>query len=177
MSAHAPCHMEALPLGRQHTLPPRSLRKSPGQGHGLSPRKKGTHVARNVSGWQLEGPTAVIVSACPPDTWSSPPGHRRGTTHFHSTSAMGSRQLASVSEIWARVMLLLDKSWISWCTHGAWVRLVIHFRVNTFIVITYTTTFTRHLPLEDPGQRFHGLFMYCFFQPHINLQLSKLKFD
>lgn len=121
MSAHAPCHMEALPLGRQHTLPPRSLRKSPGQGHGLSPRKKGTHVARNVSGWQLEGPTAVIVSACPPDTWSSPPGHRRGTTHFHSTSAMGSRQLASVSEIWARVMLLLDKSWISWCTHGDFI--------------------------------------------------------
>lgn len=73
---------------------------------------------RDVSGWELEGPTAVIISACPPDTWSSPPKHMRGTTHFHSVNAMRGRQLASVSEIWARAMLLLDKSWISWGTHG-----------------------------------------------------------
>lgn len=111
--------MEALPAGREHTLPPRSLWKSPCRGHGLSPRRKGTRLARNVT-WVADswrGQLQSLLVLAPRYLKLSSKAHE-GTTHFHSVNAMRGRQLASVSEIWARVMLLLDKSWISWGTHG-----------------------------------------------------------
>lgn len=85
--------------------------------HGPSPRRKGTRLARNAT-WVADcwrGQLQSLLVLAPrylklsSSTWGD-----------HAFSLRHAARVGNLLQSWnrARVMLLLDKSWISWGTHG-----------------------------------------------------------